>query len=116
MIYFASVSRTPITRARALRIAENEKIVKNLLNEIGGHIAGIGEASIIVKFEFKTPSGKTIVEMLPFELYHNALRVRYSNFFPYGRQTYLKKHYGSDQRLLNIIESYLRSKGATYTS
>lgn len=114
MVYFSQVVRTPITRSRSLNIAKKEEELKKALSEIGAKIAGKGDACVIIKLEYKSPSGKVFTEMIPFKIFKNKFVIVYCNFHPYGKQVYFKKHYSQDKKLLNTIESYLRSKGATY--
>ena len=114
MVYFHQVVRTPITRSRSLNISKKEEELKKALSEIGAKIAGKGEACVIIKLEYKSPSGKVFTEMIPFVVFNNNFVIKYCNFHPYGKQVYFKKHYSQDKRLLNTIESYLRSKGTTY--
>ena len=114
MVSSIKITRTPITRSRSLNIAKKEEELRKALSDIGAKIAAKGEACVIVKLEYKSSSGKVITEMIPFDLFNNTFFVRYCNFHPYGKQVYFKRHYGQNKELLIIIESYLRSKGATY--
>ena len=113
MIYQLEVRRPIITRSRALKIASAKEDLKKAIAPIGGVISGVGDACVIIRFNHKT-STENKTEMLGFEILNDCFKVKYCNFHPYGKQTYFKKHYGNNNTILNAVESYLRSKGATY--
>lgn len=113
MIHKIEIKRPIVTRSRSLKIASAKEELKRTIAPIGGVISGVGDACVIIRFNHKTGNGiKT--EMLSFNILNDCFKVNYCNFHPYGKQTYFKKHYGNDKVILNAVESYLRSKGATY--
>lgn len=103
MIHKLETKRSIVTRSRSLKIAAAKEELMRAIAPIRGVIFSEGDASIVIKVNRKTSkNGRT--EKMSFMILNDCFKVNY----------YFKLYYGNNNVISNAIESYLRSKGATY--
>lgn len=98
-------SRRYITRSVLSRL-EQEMI--RAIENIGGKVVVKMKGMIIVEFEHKLGSSGRTVEIVPFKLVKNSLKVIYSDIPKYNKNIYFRTRYGNNKELFQKVENFLK--------